>query len=76
MKRLWMKSWPAGVSKKLEYRLGEKPLHAYLLQNARDFPDKTAYIFYGREITWKELGEATRRFANYSAERELKKGTG
>ena len=65
MERIWMKNWPKGVSAKLEYRLGEKPLHEYLRQNARDFPDKPAYIFYGRVITWKELDEYTDRFANF-----------
>jgi long-chain acyl-CoA synthetase len=74
MERLWMKSWPAGVSGNLAYRLGEKPLHEYLRQNAKDFPDKPAYIFYGREITWKELGASTKRFANYLIHIGIKKG--
>ncbi len=65
MERIWMKNWPEGVSTTIEYRLGEKPLHEYLLQNARDFPDKTAYIFYGREISWGELADFATRFANY-----------
>ncbi|MBI5604694.1 MAG: AMP-binding protein [Deltaproteobacteria bacterium] len=69
-----MKSWPAGISKNLEYRLGEKPLHEYLQQNGRDFPDKAAYIFYGREITWKELADYTRRFANYLTGMGITKG--
>jgi len=60
-----MKNWPEGVSTQTEYRLGMKPLHEYLQQNARDYPEKPAYIFYGREITWSELGESTKRFANY-----------
>jgi long-chain acyl-CoA synthetase len=74
MDRIWMKSWPKGVSTKLEYRLGEKPLHEYLRQNAKDFPQKPAYIFYGREITWKELDECTDRFANFLSSIGIKKG--
>jgi long-chain acyl-CoA synthetase len=74
MERIWMKSWPAGIPKNLEYRLGERPLHEYLLQNAEDFPDKTAYIYYGREITWKELADATKRLANFLSQMGIQKG--
>jgi long-chain acyl-CoA synthetase len=74
MERLWMKSWPAGIATRLEYRLGERPLHEYLVQNGRDFPDKTAYIYYGWEITWKELAQATKRLANYLSRVGVKKG--
>ncbi len=74
MERIWMKNWPKDVSPELHYRLGEKPLHEYLLQNARDFPDKTAYIFYGREIKWGELALMTKRFANYLDAQGIRKG--
>ncbi len=74
MERIWMKNWPQGVPTRLEYRLGEKPLHAYLRQNARDFPDKPAYIFYGNLILWKELDEYTDRFANFLSSVGVKKG--
>ncbi|HYB22012.1 MAG TPA: AMP-dependent synthetase, partial [Thermodesulfobacteriota bacterium] len=63
MDRIWMKSWPKDVPTKLVYRLGEKPLFQYLRQNALDFPDKPAYIFYGRAVTWKDLDDANERFA-------------
>ncbi|MBI4768172.1 MAG: AMP-binding protein [Deltaproteobacteria bacterium] len=74
MERIWMKSWPEGVPRKIQYRLGEKPLHEYLRQNARDFPDKPAFIFYGREITWKELDKDTDRFANFLWNAGIQKG--
>jgi long-chain acyl-CoA synthetase len=74
MERIWMKSWPKGVPTKLTYRLGEIPLYEYLRQNARDFPEKPAYIFYGRVITWKELDEYTDRFANFLGSIGVKKG--
>lgn len=67
MERIWMKSWPKGVSTTLQYRLGEKPLHEYVQANAAQFPGKAAYIFYGREVTWGELDESIKRFANYLA---------
>lgn len=74
MERIWLKNWPQGVPTKLEYRLGEKPLFHYLRQNARDFPDKPAYIFYGQVITWKQLDEYTERFANFLRNAGIKKG--
>jgi long-chain acyl-CoA synthetase len=74
MERIWMKNWPEGVPTKLEYRLGEKPLFEYLRQNAKDLPDKPACIFYGREITWKDLDEYTERFANFLRSVGIKKG--
>lgn len=76
MERIWMKTWPKGVPATLIYRLGEKPLHEYLRQNARDFPNKSAYIFYGQEITWKELDEYTKRFANFLRQVGVKKASG
>ena len=74
MERIWMKSWPQGVPTKLTYRLGEKPLFEYLRLNAKDLPDKPAYIFYGQKITWKELNEYTERFANFLNSVGVKKG--
>jgi long-chain acyl-CoA synthetase len=74
MERIWMKNWPKGVPTKLEYRLGEKPLHEYLRQNAKDIPGKPAYIFYGRVITWKEMEEYAKRFANFLSKVGVKKG--
>ena len=74
MDRIWMKSWPKDVPTKLVYRLGEKPLFQYLRQNALDFPDKPAYIFYGRVVTWKDLDDATERFANFLSSKGIKKG--
>jgi len=74
MERIWMKSWPEGVPTKLAYRLEEKPLFEYLRQNAKDFPNKPAYIYYGREITWKELDDCTRRFANFLIQVGIRKG--
>jgi len=71
---MWMKNWPEGVPTQLVHRLGEKPLHEYLRQNARDFPDKPAYIFYGRGITWKEMDEYAKRFANFLSKVGVKKG--
>jgi long-chain acyl-CoA synthetase len=65
MERIWMKSWPAGVPTELIYRLGPKPLFEYLRQNAREMPDKAAYIYYGRTMTWSELDRYSDCFAGF-----------
>ncbi|WP_040209106.1 AMP-binding protein [Neobacillus jeddahensis] len=74
MKELLQKSWPNEVSKTLVYRLGEKPLHEYLKQNAIEKPNRTAYSFYGRDISWKELGESVDIFAQFLADQGVEKG--
>ncbi len=75
MERIWVeKSWPAGVSRDLQYRLGEKPLHEYLRQNATETPDKAAYIYYGRKITWSELDRYSNSIANFLASKGVGKG--
>ena len=74
MERIWMKNWPQGVSTRIAYRLGEKPLHEYVHQNSKDFPNKPAYIFYGRELSWRELYDSTKRFANYLNTVGIRKG--
>lgn len=69
------RSWPKEVPTKLVYRLGEKPLHEYLRQNAIDFPEKTAYNFYGKEISWQDLNEMTLKFAQFLKNQGMKKGS-
>lgn len=65
MQRPWMKSWPADIPARLRYRRGERPLHEYLAANAREPGERPALIFYGRELGWAELYDATRRLAGF-----------
>ena len=65
MDRFWMKNWPAGVPTELVYRLGPKPLFEYLRQNAREMPNRPAYIYYGKTITWSDLDLFSDRFAGF-----------
>lgn len=74
MERIWLKSWPHNIPLKLTYRLGEKPLHEYLRDNARQLPNKSAYIYYGTEITWKQLDQYTDSIANFLLSKGIKKG--
>ncbi|XKG66725.1 AMP-binding protein [Mesobacillus maritimus] len=74
MKEILQKSWPADIAKTLEYRLGEKSLHEYLKENARRTPEKVAYSFYGKELTWEEMDEDVDRFAAFLAGKGVEKG--
>lgn len=65
MERIWQKSWPEDVPREIQYRLGPKPLHEYLRQNASDTPDKVAYIYYGTEITWSDMDRYSDSIANF-----------
>lgn len=74
MKSILKKSWPKGISETLHYRFGEKPLHEYLIRNAKERPDQTAYIFYGNHITWKQLSDNTSRVAQFLKQQGITKG--
>lgn len=75
MKTISRKSWPKDVPMTLHYRLGEKPLHEYLIQNAIEQPKQTAYVFYGNSITWEQLSDKTQRLAQFLANRGIKKSS-
>lgn len=74
IKELSLKSWPPGSPTEAQYPLGKVPLHQYLRIHAKEHPEKAAVIFYGREITYQELNEASDRFANYLLQQGVKKG--
>jgi len=75
MKSVLKKSWPKDISNELNYRLGEKPLHEYVMQNAIDKPNQPSYVYYGNEITWKELNDQTKRFAQFLKNQGITKGS-
>lgn len=66
--------WPAGVPREPLYPLGEVPLFAYLRHWARVTGDKPAFIFYGDELTFRDLDLQSDRFAALLAEQGVKKG--
>ncbi|SDI14226.1 AMP-binding protein [Desulfosporosinus hippei] len=68
------KEWPGDLDPKLNYSKGQKPLHEYLRDNARMNPEKVAIIWYGREITYKELDDLSEGFATYLSKSGVKKG--
>jgi len=74
IKEISLKSWPPGVPTEAQYPLGKVPLHQYLRMRAKEHPDKPAIIFYGHVITYRELDEASDRFANFLLQQGVKKG--
>ena len=52
-----MSSWPDDLPRKIEFAHGSIPVHEYLRIRAKEAPEKTAIIFYGREISYKELSD-------------------
>lgn len=60
-KRPWLKFWPEGIPQSIEYP--EAALHELLRASARGHPEKTAIIFEGRTLTFRELDALSDRFA-------------
>jgi long-chain acyl-CoA synthetase len=56
-----VRSYPRGVPISINYP--EVPLHAFLENSARKFPNRDAVVFYGRRITYEELWDSSRRLA-------------
>src|SRR3989338_4014927 len=61
MERPWHAQYDAGIPPTLSYP--DVPLHRFLTDSARRFPDRAALEFYGRRIPYRELDELTDRFA-------------
>lgn len=58
----------------IDYRHGRRPLHDYLRLHARQTPDKTAIVWYGRRISYAELDALSDRFAQSLRERGIAQG--
>jgi long-chain acyl-CoA synthetase len=74
MEKIWMKYWPEDVPKEVVFSEGKIPVFEYLRIHAKRTPDKKAIIYYGREISYRELDESSDRFANYLLDLGLVKG--
>ncbi|MFZ5827854.1 MAG: long-chain-fatty-acid--CoA ligase [Bacillota bacterium] len=73
MERPWLKSYPEGVRTHLEYP--EVPVYQFLFEQIETHPERTAIIFYGKKISYREFGELIDRFAAGLVRRlGLKKG--
>ncbi len=74
LNQLWKKNWPDHLPREPIYPLGEIPLTDYLREWARQTPDKACLIFYGKELTFKDLDDLSNRFASFLAANNLHKG--
>jgi acyl-CoA synthetase (AMP-forming)/AMP-acid ligase II len=73
MERIWRRFWPPGVDESA-IRLPGEPLAVILKRNARRHPSKPALLFYGREVSFAELDDASDRFAGWLVSRGLRPG--
>ena len=73
MTRPWRRFWPPGVHE-ARIALPETPLSVILKRNAQAQPRRTAIIFYGRELSFAELDDASDRFAGWLRARGLAPG--
>lgn len=74
MEKVWINNWPQDIPQKLYYPLGEIPVHEYLRKNAAAYPDKPLVSYYGKDVSYREVDQASDRLANYFLAQGLKKG--
>ena len=67
----WLAHYDKGVPSSIEYK--EKFLIDYLDDAARDYPNKTAFISQGYEISYAQLKDMVYRFATCLADFGIKK---
>ncbi len=68
----WLASYEKGVPPKVDYE--EIALPAILERSADQFPEKTAVLFQGYKITYRQLDDMVNRFAACLHEFGIKKG--
>lgn len=74
LKSLWERNWPTNLPKEPRYPFGEMLITEYLSKWAEIQPNKTCLIWYGHEVTYKQLDELSDKFASYLAECGMQKG--
>jgi long-chain acyl-CoA synthetase len=60
--KVWLRHYPKAIPAKLQYP--DVPLTQFLVDAARDFPERDAIHFLGKRMTYGELLEETYRLAN------------
>ena len=70
--RPWVNHYPAGVPADVE--LPDAIIPDFLRQSASRYPDRTAYAYYGRHISFREIDRLSSQFANRLIEHGLKPG--
>ncbi len=70
--KIWINSYEKGVTSSIDYE--DRLIPQYLEDSAKKFPDKTALIFQGFTLTFKELNEMVARFTAALKGFGIKKG--
>jgi acyl-CoA synthetase (AMP-forming)/AMP-acid ligase II len=73
MSQPWKRHWPPGLDEGA-IRLPDQPISAILKANALADPRQPAIVFYGREVSFGELDEASDRLAGWLRARGLRPG--
>ncbi|MHC0037424.1 long-chain-fatty-acid--CoA ligase [Pseudoneobacillus sp. C159] len=68
----WLKTYPDEIPHTLSYP--SQPLQQYLINAAKEYPDKTAIHFMGKEMTFYELHEKATNLASYLQQLGITKG--
>ena len=73
MEKIWLQSYPAGIPAEID--IDHIPSLVALFEDAcRKYADQVAYISMGKEMTYRELDEASKAFAGRLQAKGLKKG--
>ena len=70
--RVWLRCYDEGVPQRIEYP--HVPLHQFLSEAAKKYPETPCTIFKGARITYREMDELTDRLAAGLAEIGVQKG--
>jgi acyl-CoA synthetase (AMP-forming)/AMP-acid ligase II len=73
MEKIWRKYWPFSVNER-SIRFPDENLPTLLARQAHRVPDRPALIFYGRELSFRELDGAVKRFAGWLRSRGVQAG--
>lgn len=68
----WFKFWPESVPKHIDFP--EIPLYELLRKSAREFPEKTAIVYFDKEMSYRELDNLSDKFAGALDGLGVKKG--
>ncbi len=71
--RVWLKHYDEGVRPNIDYP--EIPLYQLLEDTSKKYPDKTALVFFGKKITYRELDEISDRIAAFLKNLGVGKGS-
>lgn len=69
----WIREYPDGIPAAPD--IPEIPLSRYVRENAQKYPDRTAMIFFGKKISFREFESLVSGFAGTLQSLGVKKGT-